>query len=94
MNLRDIFRAHDASIDDENPPKDDRLTGKIIKLSDQGWGFIISPDVKFTRIFFHWSQLRQDTKNFKDLTVGMTVKFKLVHLEGRGHRATQISVIE
>jgi hypothetical protein len=50
-------------------PKEEehRIKGKIIKVSDEGWGFISSKDIKFTRIFFHWTSLKQGTLNFTGL---------------------------
>lgn len=71
-----------------------KITGRIIKVSKGGWGFISSKDIEFTRIFFHWSALRQDTLNFKKLELGMYVEFIPTHLEGRGYRAIQVRVID
>jgi cold shock CspA family protein len=75
-------------------PEDKRVTGKIIKVSEEGWGFISSKDIKFTRIFFHWTSLKQGTRNFKDLKNGMKVEFTPVEVEGKGFRAIKILVIE
>jgi len=75
-------------------PTDKRVAGKIIKVSDDGWGFISSKDIKFTRIFFHWTSLKQDTKRFQDLKNGMKVEFTPVEVEGKGFRAIKIRVIE
>jgi cold shock CspA family protein len=74
-------------------PGEKRVTGKIIKVSENGWGFISSKDIKFTRIFFHWSSLKQDTLNFKDLKNGMRVEFTPVEVENKGWRAIKISVL-
>ena len=74
-------------------PDDRRVTGKIIKVSDDGWGFISSKDIKFTRIFFHWTSLRQDTVKFTDLKNGMRVEFTPVEVENKGWRAIKISVL-
>lgn len=70
-----------------------RATGKIIKVSDEGWGFISSKEIKFTRIFFHWTSLKQDTLKFTELKNGMRVEFTPVEVEGKGFRAIKISVI-
>lgn len=88
---------------DQNPPtevdnspisKDDkRIKGRIIKLSEDGWGFISSKEIKFTRIFFHWTSLRQDTLNFVDLKNGMEVEFTPHEVQGKGYRAHKICVI-
>lgn len=74
-----------------------RVFGKIIKLDQSeekgGWGFISSKDVPFTRIFFHWTSLRQDTLRFPELKQGMKVEFTPVEVEGKGMRAIKIKVI-
>lgn len=71
-----------------------RALGKIIKVSDKGWGFIISKDIAFTRIFFHWTSLQGDTLNFKDLKLGMNVEFTPVNVPTKGWRAIKIKVME
>lgn len=77
----------------EGKTEDKRVSGKIIKVSDEGWGFISSKDIKFTRIFFHWTSLKQDTLRFQDLKHGMKVEFTPVESEGKGYRAIKITVI-
>lgn len=81
---------------DKTPVKteDKRITGKIIKVSDQGWGFISSKEIKFTRIFFHWTSLKQDTIKFQDLKNGMKVEFTPVEVENKGYRAIKIRVLD
>jgi len=74
-------------------PEEIRIVGKIIKVSDEGWGFITSKEIKFTRIFFHWTSLKQDTLNFTELTNGMKVEFTPVQVENKGYRAIKIRVI-
>lgn len=75
--------------------KDDRrVTGKIIKVSDEGWGFISSKEIKFTRIFFHWTSLKQGTKRFTELKNGMKVEFTPVEVEEKGWRAIKIIVLD
>ncbi|MET0787311.1 MAG: cold shock domain-containing protein, partial [Paenisporosarcina sp.] len=76
------------------PRKDERVIGKIIKVSDEGWGFISSKDIKFTRIFFHWTSLKQDTLKFTELKNGMKVEFTPTEIEGKGWRAIKIKVLE
>lgn len=75
-------------------PEDKRVTGKIIKVSDEGWGFISSKDIKFTRIFFHWTSLKQGTLKFQELKNGMKVEFTPVEVENKGWRAIKIIVLE
>lgn len=70
-----------------------RATGKIIKVSDSGWGFISSKNIKFTRIFFHWTSLKQDTLKFQELKNGMHVEFTPIEVEGKGFRAIKIEVL-
>jgi len=71
-----------------------KVIGRIIKVSDTGWGFISSKDIKFTRIFFHWTHLRQDTLPFPDLRTGMLVEFTPLQLPGKGYRAVHIRVVD
>ena len=73
---------------------DERKTGRIIKISQKGWGFISSRDIEFTRIFFHWTALKQSTLNFKELRTGMIVTFKPFQTPDKGYRAIEVEVIE
>ena len=73
--------------------QNEKTTGKIVKLSPSGWGFIISPELPFTRIFFHWTALQQNTLNFIDLRVGMKVKFFTQKYKENGVRAYKLEVI-
>jgi cold shock CspA family protein len=73
---------------------DERKTGRIIKVSQKGWGFISSRDIEFTRIFFHWTALKQDTIPFLELKTGMMVEFTPLKIEGKGYRAVHVRVIE
>lgn len=98
MSFNDSLRTALAGTEEESPvndvPKEDerRIKGKIIKVSDEGWGFISSKDIKFTRIFFHWTSLKQGTLNFTELKTGMKVEFTPVEVEGKGYRAIRIVV--
>ena len=74
-------------------PDETRVVGNIIKVSGGGWGFISSKDIKFTRIFFHWTSLKQDTSKFQELKNGMKVEFTPIEVEGKGWRAIKINVI-
>lgn len=73
---------------------DSKLIGKIIRVNKAGWGFISSKDIEFTRIFFHWTALRQDTVTFPELKPGLWVEFTPLKFEGRGYRAVHIRVID
>lgn len=77
------------------PPKEEkRVMGKIIKVSNEGYGFISSKDIPFTRIFFHWTSLKSDTLKFTDLRAGMKVSFVAFEVEDKGWRAIKIKVEE
>lgn len=69
------------------------MTGKIIKLSTSGYGFISSIELPFTRIFFHWTALEQNTLHFSKLAKGMMVNFEVINFHDKGYRATHITVL-
>jgi cold shock CspA family protein len=71
-----------------------KIVGRIIKVSKGGWGFISSRDIEFTRIFFHWTALKQDTLPFLELHTGMMVEFVPVQIPGKGWRAIHVTVLE
>ena len=73
---------------------ENKVVGRIIKVSKSGWGFISSKDIEFTRIFFHWTALRQDTVPFLELRTGMTVEFTPLQITGKGWRAVHVKVID
>jgi len=70
-----------------------KVVGRVIKVHKTGWGFISSKEIEFTRIFFHWTALRQDTVKFPELKTGMTVEFTPVEIPGKGYRAVHVRVI-
>jgi cold shock CspA family protein len=70
-----------------------RYKGKIIFLSDKGWGFISTPEIAFTRIFFHWTGLNPKV-NYKNLNKGANVEFNVKEYEDKGLRAIKIEVIQ
>lgn len=93
--MNDELLPTELGVVDETPKKDDvRIEGKILKVSDNGYGFISSRDIPFTRIFFHWTSLRPDTINFKELHSGMKVSFVAFEVENKGYRAIKIKVEE
>jgi len=71
-----------------------KILGRIIKVSKSGWGFISSKEIEFTRIFFHWTALRQDTIPFLELRTGMNVEFTPIQIPGKGWRAVHVKVLE
>lgn len=79
---------------DNTAKEEKRVIGKIIKVSSDGYGFISSKEIPFTRIFFHWTSLRPDTVKFQDLRSGMKVSFVAFEVEDKGWRAIKIKVEE
>jgi cold shock CspA family protein len=71
-----------------------KATGRIIRVSKAGWGFISSKEIQFTRIFFHWTALRQDTLTFTELHTGMYVEFTPLQIPAKGYRALHVRVID
>lgn len=84
----------DETTGTEPEKMEQRIYGKIIKISSDGYGFISSKDVPFTRIFFHWTSLRPDTLKFQELKSGMKVSFAAFELNDKGFRAIKIKVEE
>jgi len=70
------------------------MTGKITKIDSKGYGFISSKELPFTRIFFHWTYLLQDTLKFPELKTGMKVEFEPKEVDGKGTRAIKVKVIQ
>lgn len=90
-----VDEQHEHNIADsteEIQHENKRINGKIIKVSKDGYGFISSRDIPFTRIFFHWSALRPDTLKFTELKTGMKVSFVIFSTEDKGYRAIKIKV--
>ncbi len=78
-----------------------RIEGKIIHLDEEGWGFFSSDEVKYERIFFHWSALSKGERNFKYLQRGMRCTFDCVFIKAskdglpdKGWRALKIKVVD
>lgn len=78
-----------------------QITGKIIHLNqDKGFGFISSEDIKFERIFFHWTSLVGNKYKFTELKSGMKIKAEAFEVKPnedntkqRGWRAIRIEII-
>jgi len=97
MGLFDKFKS--PEIEPGMPTNDKKHIGRIIKLSERGYGFISCKDIPFTKIFFHWSALNNDTKNFQELRIGDNIEFEHLVLEGVDgqqdrHRALRIRVLD
>lgn len=71
-----------------------RIVGRVIKVSKEGWGFISSRDIEFTRIFFHWTALVGNTLPFLELKTGMIVEFTPLQIANKGWRAVHVRVID
>lgn len=95
MPLRDLFKMSAPSTPDLPDKEDDFIKGKIYLLNrEKGYGFIETEAIPFTRIFFHWSDLRHDTVHFTKLHKGMVCYFKPLYREDKqSHRATKIRVV-
>jgi len=78
----------------EKNDEDVRVEGKIIKVSEKGYAFIISKDIPFTRIFMHWTALMNDTIHFTELRKGMIVEFTPQETEKQGFRAIRAKVLD
>ena len=97
MGIFDNLRKNQPLVEDTEESiqlqeQDRVINGKILKISEEGWGFITSQEIPFTRIFFHWTSLKHDTLNFKELKKGMRVEFTPIESEDKGWRAIKISV--
>lgn len=71
-----------------------RLVGKIIVVNKRGYGFISCKDIPFTRIYFHWTNLIQQTVNFTELKVGDPVEFDVVKKDDGTYKAIKIDALE
>jgi|GEM_PF-5364708 len=83
-----------SGINPDEPAK--RITGKIIKLSERGFGFITSKEIPFRKIFFHWTALNQETLSFEQLRTGDVVEFEIITVAREGTsslRAIRIKVL-
>lgn len=72
----------------------ERIQGKIYHINRNGYGFISTEEMKFTRIFFHWQSLKNTTKKFTELKRGMLVEFELLDRGEQGWAAIKIEVID
>lgn len=93
--IADFLRGEEPTV---NPPisvdtEEKRIIGKVTKVDPKGWGFISSKDIPFTRVFFHWTSLLQNTLNFTELKKGMMVEFIPTKDEEKGTRAIKIKVL-
>lgn len=73
---------------------DNKVVGRIIKISKKGWGFVSTKEIPFTRVFFHWTALTQDTLPFLEIKTGMMVEFTPLQIPDKGYRAIHVKVLE
>lgn len=92
MSILDSFKPNETV--DPTPYDNRRVRGKINIINEDGYGFIISKEVAFRRIFFHWTFLEGDTLTFDKLEEGMIVEFKPIEIPEKGWRAIKIRVLE
>lgn len=96
--LEKFFPKDESKVDTEIKESivdEPRLKGKIIKVDmERGYGFITSKEVPFTRIFFHWTSLLQDTKNFAELSKNMDVEFTKQELMDEETKQKKIRAIK
>lgn len=78
----------------DNQVEDNKATGKIYHLSDEGWGFISSHDIPFTRIYFHWTGLVIDTLKFTELQKGDKVEFTHIQVKNQENGQMQDRAIK
>jgi cold shock CspA family protein len=64
-------------------------TGVVRKLRD-GYGFIAGNDG--VDYYFHWTAMRKDTKNFRELAVGDRASFQCRQNE-KGPRALEVLIL-
>lgn len=76
------------------PFGESRIEGKIIAVNKKGFGFISSKDIPFTRIYFHWTNLKPETVNFADLKRNDPVDFICEKKTDGTYRAVKVDVLE
>lgn len=70
-----------------------KIIGKVTHLSQKGYGFIESAELKFTRIYFSWTNLHPAVQ-FTKLKVGDLLEFYPHFTEGRGYKAMKITKVQ
>jgi hypothetical protein len=73
MTIRDTFGGA-MPVETAKPSRNEAIRGTIFHLGN-GYGFIESPAIPYTRIFFHWQNLDHDTLHFTKLKRGMELEF-------------------
>lgn len=74
-----------------------KYIGTIFALNEtRGFGFITSKDedLKFEKLFFHWTALKNETVKFTELKRGDPVEFEIMEVPDKGKRAINIDALE
>lgn len=69
------------------------MTGRIFAINKRGYGFIMSEEIPFKRIFFHWTALAAGTE-FTDLQRKDIVEFETKESPVGGLNAIKVKFIE
>ena len=91
MTLKNLFRKPEEPEEPAQLPE--VIQGQIASLNKEGYGFIITKQLPFEQIYFHWRSLKQETKRFPELKEGMTLEFS-PRKSPRGWRAIKVKVVE
>lgn len=91
MKEAEIEQLTTNADNDAAPNEEKRHIGHIIKLHPDGYGFISSREIPYTKIFFHWTSLDHKV-NFLDLKFRMKVSFVAQKIPDKGFRAIKIHV--
>jgi len=85
--------ANTEPLSTSNEVEEKRVLGKIIKIHPDGFGFVSTREIPFTKIFFHWTSLENNI-NFLELKFGTKVSFIAQKLPDKGWRAIKIKLEE
>ena len=68
-----------------------RIVGRISHLNKRGWGVLISEELPFQKIFFHWTNLDKSI-DFRTLSKKTKLSFVPVTSERGGYKAIHIKL--
>lgn len=78
---------------EEPNTEEKRVKGKVIKIHPDGYGFVSTKEIPFTKIYFHWTNLDHSVQ-FLDLKYNMKVSFIAQQIPEKGWRAIKIKAEE
>lgn len=94
MSIDDIIKNYPSEEDEDTAiQKYDKIRGKIYHLGD-GYAFVSSDAIPYTRIYAHWQALEHNTLHFTKLKIGMELEFKAIEHPEHGWRAIKVRVVE